>query len=570
MKKAIPVLIAVALILLVGGFYAGQQLLEKYSYSSERADAAEYFGVRDDADVPILMAHELIEAHARLFDGHCYMTAADVDAILCSRFYAGEADQMLIYTMPTEMVYTRIGEKTWESTDGSSGTLDCPIARMENDTLYIALDYVQRFANFDYMLYRDPNRMLLFTEWVPEKRAPVNKDTSVRVRGGVKSEILTDLEKGDQVEILEELENWSKVQTEDGFIGYVENKRLSDPIEYQRIQSSPVEIPEYTSISKPYQINMVWHLVAGKSGNSTVESLVAATNAGAEGGLNTISPTWFCLSDDEGGITSFAEESYVNFAHSKGLEVWGMVDNFTGEGDGVKVLAHLTYRKALIDALIDEAQRVGLDGINVDFEAVPSSSGEDFIEFIRELSIACRKNKLVLSVDNYVPMGSLNDHYDRAEQGVVADYVIVMGYDEHYKGSPEAGSVASIGYVEDGIRRTVAEVPASKVIGGMPFYTRVWATSNGEIDSSALGMADAAQWVKDRGLTLTWDETTCQNYGEFKEKDGTLRQIWMEDAESIRTKVTVMETYDIAGVAAWQLGYETPDVWDVITAAMKK
>ena len=196
----------------------------------------------------------------------------------------------------------------------------------------------------------------------------------------------------------------------------------------------------------------------------------------------------------------------------------------------------------------------------MDFELIPSSSGEDYIEFIRELGIACRKNSLVLSVDNYVPMGNLNDHYDRAEQGVVADYVIIMGYDEHYAGSSEAGSVASIGYVENGIKRTVAEVPPEKVIGGIPFYTRVWATKDGEVSSNALSMPLAQEWVEQRGITLAWDDETCQNYGELTESDGTLRQVWIEDAESIRTKISVMRNYGIAGVAAWQLGQESPDI----------
>ena len=161
------------------------------------------------------------------------------------------------------------------------------------------------------------------------------------------------------------------------------------------------------------------------------------------------------------------------------------------------------------------------------------------------------------------------DHYNRAEQGVAADYVIIMGYDEHYNGSDKAGSVASIDFVENGIINTVKEVPAEKVINALPFYTRIWQTGAGGIESQAVGMEMAAAYVADHGIETRWDETTCQNYGEFQDGD-TLCQVWLEDAESVKVKLTIMEKYGIAGVAAWRLGFETADIWDVIGEYMNR
>lgn len=174
----------------------------------------------------------------------------------------------------------------------------------------------------------------------------------------------------------------------------------------------------------------------------------------------------------------------------------------------------------------------------------------------------CRKNGIVLSVDNYVPRG-FNDHYERGEQGVFADYVIIMGYDEHYNGSPEAGSVASIGFVEEGIQKTVNEVPPEKVINAVPFYTRIWKSEGANLTSEAVGMELAEEFVDNHNIEVRWDEVTCQNYGEIQE-GGTFYQVWLEDEQSIEAKLNIMKKYNIAGVAAWKLGFEKASIWGVI------
>ncbi|MCR4763605.1 MAG: chitinase [Lachnospiraceae bacterium] len=567
MKKIIPALLAVVLILLIGGFYFGQTLLDRYSYSREKADLNEYYGLTGPDDVAVMLNDSFIDVHAKMLDDACYLTLTDTHELLNSRFYYSEADNCLIYTTPDTVITAEIGQPSYTASDGTDGKEKHAIARKEGENLWLLIDFVARYSDFTWELFTKPNRLRLTTEWQSFEQADITRKTSLRLLGGVKSEVMRQLERGEHVTVLEQMETWTKVCTKDAMVGYVENKRLSAPVTVEAVAPESKQ-PEYTSISSDQPVVLAWHAVAGAAGNDTLDELIAATNAGEKNGLNTISPTWFSLSDNEGNINSFASASYVNKAHDKGVAVWAAVDNFNGDGDAAEVLSRRAYRSRLIDRLMEESDACGLDGINVDFEGIPADSGEDYIEFIRELSIACRKKQLVLSIDNYVPMGALNDHYNRKEQGIVADYVIVMAYDEHYKGSKEAGSVASIGFVEEGIRRTVDEVPAEKVIGGIPFYTRVWATRDGSVDSDALDMNSAQEWVSQREVQLSWDEETCQNYGEFTEKDGTLRQVWMEDAESIRTKITVMGTYHIAGVAAWRLGYEKPEIWSAIAQAL--
>lgn len=578
-KRVIPVIIAIVLIIFIVAISVGVKLMDKYSYSKERADLEEYFSIRSLDEVAIVLGDELIEESARLMDGAYYFDLATVHKYLNDRFYVDENEQLLLYTLPRDTVRTVIGSSAYTTKDNGA-EMGVPIARYapsadgSGETLYIAADYVKLFTDFSYRTFTGPNRMQVYTKEYTGKgeEAYIAKDTAVRYQGGVKSPILTEVVQGDSVTVLEEMENWSKVKTGDAFIGYVENKRLekgggsSLEIEAQpqegdasaNVGGQSFLNPEFTSISRPYKINLAWHAVAGTAGNDTLVSVLEKTE-----GVNVISPTWFALTNNAGDFSSFASKAYVEKAHSMGLEVWGLIDNFSNpDVDTYEVLSYTSKRAYLIDKLVQTALEYDLDGINIDFEGLSQDTGEHFIQFIRELSVLCRENGIVLSVDNYVPMG-YTDHYNRGDQGVFADYVIIMGYDEHYNGSPEAGSVASIGFVEDGIRKTVEQVPAEKVINAVPFYTRIWKSEGANLTSEAVGMEMAEQFVSNHNIEVRWDETTCQNYGEIQE-GGVFYQVWLEDEHSIEAKLNIMEKYHIAGVASWKLGFEKPSIWEVI------
>ena len=293
------------------------------------------------------------------------------------------------------------------------------------------------------------------------------------------------------------------------------------------------------------------------SGNDALgERLGVAT------GLNVISPTWFTVADIEGNITSLASAAYVQQAHDAGVEVWGLIDNFTAEVSTTDTLSQLSSRQNMIQQLIQSATSVGLDGINVDFETLSEDAGPHFLEFLRELSIECHKNNLVLSVDNPVPE-DFTSHYDRREQGLVVDYIVIMGYDEHYVGS-DAGSVASLPWVEKGVQDTIAEAPAERTVLAIPFYTRLWKTTGGALTSEAIGMDEAQNVLTENGVEAVWDGSVSQNYATF-EKDNSTYQIWLEDAQSIAEKVKLIPKYNLAGVAQWKLGFENSSIWQTIS-----
>ena len=546
MRKATPVVVAAVLIILILGFSFGGKILERYSYSEERRDLNEYFELTAPEDTALILNSDRKEEKGVLRDGRCYLDLDTVHTYLNERFYADFNEGLLLYTTPDEIISMQ------------AGTEACFI---EDGVMYVALDYVKKYTNFSFEVYTEPNRAVLTTNWEEYEAADISKDTQVRYQGGVKSDVLTDVKAGDRVRVLEELENWSKVATRDGFIGYVENKRLENQRTEAPIPVTDYTEPEYPSIHRDYKICLGWHQVTSQEANSTLDSVLEGTV-----GMNVISPTWFALSHNDGSFASIGSSDYVEKAHSRGLEVWILLDNFTYEVDTKEILSYTSKRASLIERLVEETMALGADGINVDLEQVPADAGEDYIEFLRELSISCRANGLVLSVDNYVPK-NYNAHYNWKEQGIVADYVIIMGYDEHYSGSQEAVSVASINYVEEGISTMVQSVPAQKVVNGVPFYTRIWETGDGQVTSQAVGMAAAEKFLKDRGVEAVWDETTCQYYAEVQDGD-SLYQVWLEDARSLEVKMSIMSKYDLGGVAVWKLGYESgrSEVWDVLTA----
>ena len=557
----LPVLIAIALIIVIGGIGAGSLVLKKYGYSNETMDLEKYFNLATGDEVAIVLQNEHIETKAKLFQGTHYLDFVSVQDLLNDRFYHDEAEDLLLYTTPTEIIRTEVGSNSYMVGSEIVET-SYTISFYEEETLYVALDFVRNYTNFSYEPYFEPNRMQLTTQWPETTTAVVRKNTQIRYRGGVKSDILREVEKGEIVTVLEEFDNWTKVKTYDAFIGFVPSKVLkNEETAIPQIEPNYVE-PEYTSLTRDYKINMGWHQVMSAAANDTLTSVVMANS-----NMNVISPTWFSLKSTDGDIRSIATQSYVDKAHNMGMEVWALVDNFDKDVSTYQTLSKTTSRTNLIRNLMSEVLKYDIDGINVDFEEVSYDAGEPFVQFIRELSIECRKEGIVLSVDNYVPRASTT-HYNRKEQGIVADYVIIMGYDEHWGSGGVAGSVASLGFVEDGIVQTLEDVPANKVINALPFYTRVWKTNGDKVTSEALDMETAWNFIKKNGVNMTWDATAGQNYGEIQ-LGNTFYQIWMEDKDSIESKLAVMRKYGIGGVAAWKLGYETSDIWDKIAVYMK-
>ena len=542
-KKYKPVIAVAVLVILVAILGIVTHVVMKYIPSSEKMDLNEYYGEMADGEIALVIGTEKLEERGLVDGDRVYLPLDVVNTYLNQRYYWDSANQQILYATPSELTSasasSEAGDKVW----------------VKDDKVYLNLTYVQEFTDLDAYITKDPYRIAIQYKFKNVKTVTVKKNTSIRYRGGIKSAILTSVKKGTKLRLIEELEDWDQVATDDGYIGYIDKKKVGEAEKTKFERSFKRE--QYSYLTMDSKVNMVWHQVTSTDANAYFADATANMT-----GVNVISPTWFYLTDTSGNIASIASADYVSQAHEKGLQVWGLIDNFTQEVSTTETLSSTAARQNIISQLIQAAQDVGMDGINVDFESLSEDVGIHFLEFLRELSIECHKNNLVLSVDNPVPE-DFTSHYDRAEQGRVVDYVIIMGYDEHYVGS-EAGSVASLPWVEQGIQDTLDEVPAERVINAIPFYTRLWKTTGGNVTSEAIGMDQAQQTIADNNVETYWDKTTSQNYGKY-DIDNSTYQIWLEDAQSVAEKVKLVSKYDLAGVSAWKLGFENSGIWQVIS-----
>ena len=542
-KKYKPVIAVAVLVILVAILGIVTHVVMKYIPSSEKMDLNEYYGEMADGEIALVIGTEKLEERGLVDGDRVYLPLDVVNTYLNQRYYWDSANQQILYATPSELTSasasSEAGDKVW----------------VKDDKVYLNLTYVQEFTDLDAYITKDPYRIAIQYKFKNVKTVTVKKNTSIRYRGGIKSAILTSVKKGTKLRLIEEMENWDQVATDDGYIGYIDKKKVAEAEKTKFERSFKRE--QYSYLTMDSKVNMVWHQVTSTDANAYFADATANMT-----GVNVISPTWFYLTDTSGNIASIASADYVSQAHEKGLQVWGLIDNFTQEVSTTETLSSTAARQNIISQLIQAAQDVGMDGINVDFESLSEDVGTHFLEFLRELSIECHKNNLVLSVDNPVPE-DFTSHYDRREQGLVVDYVVIMGYDEHYVGS-EAGSVASLPWVEQGIQDTLDEVPAKRVINAIPFYTRLWRTTGGNVTSEAIGMDQAQQTIAENNVETYWDKTTSQNYGKY-DIDNSTYQIWLEDAQSVAEKVKLVSKYDLAGVSAWKLGFENNGIWQVIS-----
>ncbi|MGN0161152.1 MAG: glycosyl hydrolase family 18 protein [Lachnospiraceae bacterium] len=570
-KQVLATLGIFFIIFILLGTFLGVKVYQKYSPTKERMSYKDYFEMKSLDDVLVYLNDEplMVEEDGQSYmltvlyeDGRCYLPRTYVEKNLNCRFYEEKSNNSVKYTVADNIYEFAANESYYTDMNGKTVDTDYVVVKQKDDEFYIAIDYVKEHADFEYRFYEEPYRLLMWTEYEEKTFAKLNKDTAIRFRGGIKSPIICDGLADQEVEVLEDYEDWIEVRTEDGYLGYIKAGRLGET--YTRTMTSTY-VPDEKPVSTKFdgKINLVFQSI-GSAAYASPDEALATTK-----GVNVISPTWYMFGDNNGNLVSFANKEYVKKCHAKGVDVWALFKDFDSSADIDKeaLLSNEAMRKKIIDRLISDADEYGFDGINIDFEHISRDMATHYLQFIRELSFECRAKGIILSIDNYAP-ANFNLYYNRTEQGIWADYLVIMGYDEHYSGSEEAGPVASIGYVRDGVINTLKEVPAEKVINAMPFYVRVWKeTKNTDgsitLSSRALGMAAAREILDNAKVPIQWDEEKGLYYGAIEDGNETTK-IWLEDDRSIEEKMKVYKEYDLAGVGGWRLGLEKRSTWDVI------
>lgn len=533
--------------------------IKKLVPSKKVMDLKEYYKVDSDK-VMVILQNKVSDEQGLYLDGVAYVDYETVREYLNHRFYWDTHENLLIFTTQSEVIKTEIGSKDYY-VNKSKSTVPYQIVKTIGDKVYVALNYVKLFSNIEYEVYEEPNRVVIQYDWGQDYLySKVKKATQLRCGASIKKDILVQLKEGAVLTYVDTEEvkdaKFKMVMTQDGVIGYVKGKHVT-AAEYQTLQNNYVE-EKYSHISKEYTISLGWHQVTNQDANNNLLTVLDQSK-----GINTISPTWFSVTSNEGTISSLASENYVTRAHNSGVEVWALCDDFNKEVDMNQLLSYTSRREKLENELIASAIKYDLDGINIDFENITSKSAQHYIQFLRELSIKCRNNGIVLSVDNYVP-APYNSFYDLKEQGQIVDYVVIMAYDEHHGNSEESGSVSSIGYFRDAIDNTLKDVDKERVVVGLPFYTRIWTEkADGKVSSAAYGMGQSRSVIDANGAKIQWNEETGQHYAEFKTEDG-LNKVWLEDDKSVELRMKAASDAGVAGTAYWKLGMEKSSVWNII------
>lgn len=577
MSQKIKVFIIGLFVLIIAAAAGCWFIMDMFKANDEVLGLEEYYsqtmGMELKEDEAVLILQDKIQSEPVTYkDGEIYLNLDMVKELFNERFYWDYNENIFLYTLPGETIEIHPDETSYKV---GGETVECnhAIVYCENEDVKILLSFVETYSDIDSVFYANPNRVVIRYIWGEDELvSDVKKDTQLRYEGSSKGMILKELSVGDEVTyIMEDNTDVSKgyvrVMTADGVIGYVKQSDMNESF-YENIQSD-FEEPVYENISKDYEINLTWNMVTNQTANEMMPDLLDAAQ-----GVNTISPTWFEISDTEGNIASLADHDYVKAAHDRNVEVWALVDDFTPDVSVKEILTHTTARRNLVNNLISKAKEYDLDGLNIDFEYIKESFADDYIQFLRELSVECRKEKIVLSVDSYVPLYS--QFYNRAEQGRIADYVIIMAYDEHDSNSAQSGSVSSISWVQMAIDQTLEQVEdKSKVIIGIPFYDRLWEEGTGSDGSTVLvshrdlTMKESQSIISENSAFVSWDEETKQNYVEYT-SGGHVFKMWVEDAKSIEEKMKVISEAEVGGIASWRLGQETNDIWSVINSYINK
>ena len=448
-------------------------------------------------------------------DGHYYIPADAVKELFTDKLYEDRDTDMVLYAkadtvwqIPYNNTYIKEGEENIES--------GYVIILKNADGVYVCADFLNDEFGYVYKAFEAPYRIAFESPDVQYLKAAFKDSPKIRTKSSIKGHIIGTGGDGTDWFSTGKTDNgWMEIVSCDGRQGYVKN-------------------------------------------------------------ANVISPTWYKVKNNAGELESMADVGYVAYVHNLGYEVWPLVSDFgmKEEIDEGSILSSYESRRTLITNIMNEIKLYGYDGINIDFEKIKADYSGDYIQFIRELSVECRRAEVVLSVDNYPPY-NFNRYYNRKAQGECVDYVVVMCYDEHYNGGEKAGSTSSLKYLVNGMNGTLEEVDKEKVIVAVPFYTRLWQidassewnydgteTSGTIVSSTACSMEKAQEIIKEYNLNVSWNENTEQEFAEGT-VGGYIYQIWLETAASLEIKLDEIIQADIGGVAAWELGFEQSEVWNL-------
>lgn len=557
-NRRLPIMI---ILLLLGVLVLGTiiySVLGINAPSNKMVFLSEYYSSKD-GETAVVCNGELSNVRAIINNQKTYLRLGIVTDELDSHFYYESNSSRLLYTDAS-------GVKACGKDDNYEGypifytKSDASDSTTADEKYYILLDYVASVSNIEITYYQNPGRIFIRSIWGDCEYATCDGTAKIRTSADVSSDIVYEAPSGSKVWVVFKDEDFARVYLGDeyGYSGYVD----VDDLENFETVNEPGPNPKksYNHVSTDKAIALAWHQVFSESGENSIGSLLSGAS-----GLDVVCPTWFTVTDSDGSLSSRVSSSYVKTAKAAGLEVWALVENLNSNTtlDYTSLFGRESSRTKMINKIINDSTSVGVSGINLDFEGLPTSAGKSYVQFVRELALACQAHGLKLSVDCYVP-SAWTEHYHRRDLAEACDYFIIMSYDEHYDGS-EPGSSASLPFIKKSIANTIAEgVPEEKIINAVPFYSRLWVGNDSDCSSSTIKMSDMRTFMSEHTDDMEWDDELGQ-YTIDTTVDGERTRLWVEDTRSMQKKLALMGEYNLAGVACWKLGLETSDVWTNIS-----
>lgn len=537
-------------------------VISKFAPTKERMDLTAFFMFSKPNETAVIYNGQYMEITSSdqniyaIHDGDTvYLEIGFVKKNIDNGYVFDEHENILRYTTESQVYSANLGSKEY-TIDKDYFSLSSDIMLSQDGTVFISTEYLKILSDFVYSYESDPSRISIETPGFTKKVCTVKDDTQLRRFGGNKSAILADVKKDSKVSIVEEYEEWTYVLSEDLVLGCIKNTKISAP--QSVVTDSVLPARTYNHISVGENITLLWHQITANTGNGDIDKILAKSSS-----LDVMSPVWFWLSDNNGNLNNVASNSYVNACHNKGVKVWATFNNIDGpaEVDTTEVLSHTTSRDALINNILAAAITYDLDGINIDFESLKNAAADGWMEFIKELSIKCEKNQIVLAVSNYVP-SDFTGVYNLGVQADYIDYNCIMAYDEFNAASETPGPGASLLYVSKGVQDTLAYFEPSQIILGVPLYTRIFMESSSGLTSKAYSMLDTQSIISKNGASQNWDAQLGMNYVEYTKSDGTVVKFWVEDTASIEEKLKLMQNYNLAGGAIWKNAFDTDSFWN--------
>ena len=542
---------AAGLVVIVAAMF----VIVRYTPTKEKMSGYKYFDIDKNTDkVLVMIDGESYPDTGINIDGRLYLPQEFIADNINVGFYYDKESDATLYSDTSYIYAFKKNQNDYSDDTGKIYTMDYSVIRDVDGECFIAWDYVAERTDCEYQYASEPDRLNVTLKSEAKQCVTAGKKAAVRYRGGIKSPVLEYVSKGDRLEYVDDIDEWIKVTTVSGYTGYVKKSEVSDTFEYVREQKA---VEEHNFLLKNEKITLAWFQVSGTAGNSSIDN-----NMSTISGVNVIAPTWYSVTDESGNMSSYASADFVSKMHQRGIDVWALVSDFDTNVDFAQLYSSKAARTNMVNKLVGEAKSYGFDGINLDYENIKSAYAKDYLQFVRELSVACERNGIVLSTDNYKPE-AYNRCYNLKEQSKFVDYVIVMAYDEHYAGT-DAGSVASLPFVKEAVEDTVQLVGKEHVIAGIPFYTRIWTITDGNTTSRAVGMQAAVDQLNSDGQVALWNDDCGQYVASYTVGNAT-RQIWFEEEKSIEAKMQVIQENNVAGVAGWKLGLEKSSVWPVIS-----